>query len=394
MLHTIKAYLKIHRLSLLVLIASFSILNLRTLHSIVRFPADPGYDYLFSGATNGIQSWFDLDPYVHFGAHFLSWLASFAPLENQAIVLATFVHFAWSLLAVAILVVLNREGFSEFVSLLSALTLVLCPAASESSLANVGNIKWPLLIFALILVSSNQLKHSPKLSGAYLFLTGITNPLMAVVFLPLLMNFFGTDKTDRKTFLIPTMGMLTSFGIQAITVGSSGLSRGTGGIKVLAPWPGMGMFWWFGLISPTIICLITLLVNPLIHVHMKSTLITRIAVVAPVLALGSYLYGGIGDRYFVAPMVISWIVSLVLINELGSRLKRSQFMAISVATLLIFLIPTIKWFNSSWYLTAGSTWSEEVNLARIICSSGPNSVQLNIGGISTTELSCAYIKHN
>ena len=106
---------------------------------------------------------------MHFGAHFLSWLASFAPLENQAIVIAIFVHFAWSLLAVAILVVLNREGFSEFFSLLSALTLVLCPAASERSLANVGNVKWPLLIFALILVSSNRLKHSPKLSGAYLF---------------------------------------------------------------------------------------------------------------------------------------------------------------------------------------------------------------------------------
>jgi hypothetical protein len=93
-------------------------------------------------------------------------------------------------------------------------------------------------------------------------------------------------------------------------------------------------------------------------------------------------------------MVISWIVSLVFIHELGSRLKRGQFIAISVVALLIFLIPTIKWFNSSWYLTAGSTWSEEVELARMNCLSGPTSVQLNIGGISTTELPCAYIKHN
>jgi hypothetical protein len=190
------------------------------------------------------------------------------------------------------------------------------------------------------------------------------------------------------------VGLLTSFGIQAITVGSSGLGHGTGGVKVLTPWPGMGMFWWFGLISPTIICLSALLVKPLLRVHMKSYLITRVAVVAPVLVLGSYLYGGIGDRYFVAPMVISWIVSLAFVHELGSRLKRGQFIAISVAALLIFLIPTIKWFNSSWYLTAGSTWSEEVELARMNCSSGPTSVQLNIGGISTTELPCAYIKHN
>jgi hypothetical protein len=388
-LHTIKDSFKKHRLALLLLIVNFSILNARTLHSIMRFPADPGYDYLFSGASNGFRSWFDLDPYVHFGAHFLSWLASFASLENQAILLATLVHFVWSLLAVAIFVVLNREGFSRVVSLPSALSLALCPAASESSLANVGNIKWPLLIFAIILVSSNQLKQSPRLSGTYLFLTGITNPLSAILFLPLLMNFFSSNKTNRRSFLLPTMGLLISFCIQAITVGSSALGHGTGGVKVLTPWPGMGLFWWFGLISPTVICIIALL-----HIRTKSHLITRVAVVAPALALGSYLYGGIGDRYFVAPMVISWIVSLVFINDIGALLNRGQFMAISVIAFLLFLIPTFKWFNSSWYLTAGPTWSEEVEQAKTTCSAGHTSVHLNIGDISTTELPCAYIVHN
>jgi hypothetical protein len=360
----------------------------------MRFPADPGYDYLFSGASNGIRSWFDLDPYVHFGAHFLSWLASFAPLGAQAIVLATLVHLVWSILAVAIFVVLNREGFSGVVSFLSALSLALCPAASESSMANVGNIKWPLLIFALILVSSNQIKQSPKFYCAYIFLTGITNPLSAILFLPLLMNFFSSNKTDRKSFLLPTLGLLISFGIQAITVGSSAIAHGTGGVKILTPWPGMGLFWWFGLISPSFICISALLIRPLLHIHAKSRLVTRIAVVVPALALVSYLYGGIGDRYFVAPMVISWIVALILINDIGALLNRGQFMAISVIAFVIFLIPTFKWFNSSWYLTAGPTWSEEVELAKKTCSAGNTSVQLNIGDISTTELPCAYISHN
>lgn len=391
---TIRDCFKRYRLALLLLIVNFSILNARTLHSITRFPADPGYDYLFSGASNGIRSWFDLDPYVHFGAHFLSWSASFAPLENQAILMATLVHFVWSLLAVAIFVVLNREGFSRVVSLISALSLALCPAASESSIANVGNIKWPLLIFALILVSSNQLKQSPKLSGAYLFLTGITNPLSAILFLPLLMNFFSSNKTHRRSFLLPTMGLLISFCIQAITVGSLALGHGTGGVKVLTPWPGMGLFWWFGLISPTVLCISALLLQSLLHIHTKSHLITRVAVVVPALALGSYLYGGIGDRYFVAPMVISWIVSLVLINDIGALLNRGQFMAISVVAFLLFLIPTFKWFNSSWYLTAGPTWSEEVEQAKTTCSAGQTSVQLNIGDISNTELPCSYITHN
>ena len=380
-----------HRLALLLLIANFSILNARTLQSIMRFPADPGYDYLFSGATNGIRSWFDLDPYVHLGAHFLSWLASFASLENQAILLATLVHLVWSLLAVAIFAVLNREGFSRVISLLSALSLALCPAASESSLANVGNIKWPLLIFALILISSNQLKQSPKLSGAYLFLTGITNPLSGILFLPLLMNFYGSNKTDRKSFLLPTMGLLVSFCIQAITVGSSGLSSGAAGDKTYTPWPGMGLFWWFGLVTPTIICVAVLILQLVLRFQYKSHLIIRIATVVPFLALGSYIYGGIGDRYFVAPMVISWTVSLVFIEELADRLNRRISLIMFVAAFLFFLIPSMKWFNSSWYLTAGSTWSEEVKLARANCATGRISVQLNIGDISAIVLPCTYV---
>lgn len=357
----------------------------------MRFPADPGYDYLFSGATNGIRSWFDLDPYVHLGAHFLSWLASFASLENQAILLATLVHLVWSLLAVAIFAVLNREGFSRVISLLSALSLALCPAASESSLANVGNIKWPLLIFALILISSNQLKQSPKLSGAYLFLTGITNPLSGILFLPLLMNFYGSNKTDRKSFLLPTMGLLVSFCIQAITVGSSGLSSGAAGDKTYTPWPGMGLFWWFGLVTPTIICVAVLILQLVLRFQYKSHLIIRIATVVPFLALGSYIYGGIGDRYFVAPMVISWTVSLVFIEELADRLNRRISLIMFVAAFLFFLIPSMKWFNSSWYLTAGSTWSEEVKLARANCATGRISVQLNIGDISAIVLPCTYV---
>ena len=383
-----------HRLALLLLIANFSILNARTLQSIMRFPADPGYDYLFSGATNGIRSWFDLDPYVHFGAHFLSWLASFASLEIQAIMLATLVHLVWSLLAVAIFAILNREGFSRVVSLLSALSLALCPAASESSIANVGNIKWPLLTFALILISSNQLKQSPKLSGAYLFLTGITNPLSGILFLPLLMNFYGSKKTDRKSFLLPTMGLLISFCIQALTVGSSGLSSGAAGDKTYTPWPGMGLFWWFGLVTPTIICVGVLILQLVLRFQYKSRLIIRIATAAPFLALGSYLYGGIGDRYFVAPMVISWTVSLVFIEKLADRLNRRTSLIMFVAAFLFFLIPSMKWFNSSWYLTAGSTWSDEVKLARANCATGRISVQLNIGDISTIELPCAYVANN
>ena len=387
-------FLKNNRIALFLLLTIFAILNTRTLQSVVRFPADPGYDYLFSGAKNGISSWLDLDPYVHFGAHFLSWLASFAPLETQAVVLATLVHLLWSIIGVAISVVLHREGFSRLVSILSALTLAICPAASESSLANVGNIKWPLLVFALILTSSNQLIRYPKLSCAYIFLTGITNPLSAVLLIPLLMNYVANDKNQRKLFKLPVTGLLISLGIQVLTVGSSGLSRGAGGVKVHTPWPGMGLFWWFGLVTPTIICLSALILQALFHLHSNSKLVIRIAVAAPFLTLASYMYGGIGDRYFVAPMVISWIVSIVFISDLGTRLNRNQFLVVAVTALLLFAVPTVKWYCASWYLTAGPSWSDEVKKAKGFCSNGGASVNLKIGDLNNTELPCTYLRRN
>jgi hypothetical protein len=208
------------------------------------------------------------------------------------------------------------------------------------------------------------------------------------------MNYIGNSRDNRKLMMLPIMGLLISFGIQVIVVGSSGLSRGAGGVKILTPWPGMGLFWWFGLVTPTIICVGSLFLRSLLHLHSNSHLIIRIAVAAPFLALASHVYGGIGDRYFVTPMVISWIVSIVFISDLGARLNRTQFLVVSGAALLLFSVPTVKWYNSSWYLTAGPTWSDEVKKAKTLCSDGRSSVILKIGDLNNTELPCVYIRHN
>ena len=341
----------------------------------------------------GVSSWFELDPYLHFGAHILSWLASFAPLNDQAIFLSLLVNAAWSLITAVIFAILRNDGLTPVVALLSALTLPLCPAAAESSLANVGNLKWPMLILALIVASSNQITRSPIPCSQYFLITGLTNPLTSVVFLPMLINYYECNIYDRKKFTLPIVSLLTSFLIQAFIVGRTGLTSGSNIDKTYGPWTGMGVFWWGGLIGPSIVSLGVLFICFRFKSTLSSPLLIRLASSALVIAVISYFYGGIADRYFVAPMVMSWISVICLISIiLQKKTRQIKTLVISIAA-LFFAIPTVYWFDAMWFLTAGPKWSEQVSTARLTCKEKANSATLRIGD-GSIELPCSYILNN
>jgi hypothetical protein len=372
---------------------TFAILFIRTLSSFEKFPADPGYDYILLATSNGASSWFELDPYLHFGAHVLSWLASFAPLDDQAIALSLLVNAVWSIITAGIFSILCNDGLSPVVALLSSMTLPFCPAAAESSLANVGNLKWPMVILALVVASSNQITRTPFLFGSYFFMTGLTNPLTPIVLPPLLINCYQRADNTRKKFTLPIVGLTASFLIQAIIVGRSGLTSGSNIDKTYSPWAGMGVFWWAGLIGPSVVNLGILIIFTRSKSNLRSPLIIRLTSAGLALATVSYFYGGIADRYFVAPMVLSWISVICLISIiLHNKSNGIKALMISVAALL-FAIPTVYWFDAMWFLTAGPKWSEQVSKGRSTCEQQAESVTLQIGD-GSIELQCSYILNN
>lgn len=341
-------------------------------------------------ALNGASSWFELDPYLHFGAHVLSWLASFAPLDDQAIVLSLLVNAVWSIIAAGIFLILRNDGYSPIVAMLSALTLPFCPAAAESSLANVGNLKWPMLILAMVAASGDQITRSPILFSSYFLVTGVTNPLTPIVFLPLLINRYQSEDDNRKKFSLPIVSLTASFLIQAIIVGRSGLTSGSNIDKTYGPWTGMGVFWWAGLIGPSAVNLGVLVMCTKFRSTLTSPLLIRLTSAGLALSLISYFYGGIADRYFVAPMVLSWISVICLISTiLQDKARQTKTLMISIAALL-FAIPTVYWFDAMWFLTAGPEWSEQVSTARSICNEETNFATLYIGD-SSVKLPCSYI---
>ena len=376
-----------------VFLAVYSILILRSANSLGRFPADPGYDYIYDANINGIQSWISLDPYVHFGARFLSWSAGLVALENQAVALSLLVHGVWSATAVGIFFVLRHEKVNSWTCYGSALAVALCPAASESTLANVGNVKWALMALALVISSSGAIIRSPRSSALFLFVSGLTNPLLPIVLIPIALQFLNQRNSERKLALIPILGVVTSAIVQVFALGSTTLGRGHSE-KVLQPWPGMGLFWWFGIASPVLICLAYITVYKKFRFESKSLVFFRISISVLLLVVVSYVYGGIADRYFVVPMILSWIIVFDFCIESRNRIMAPLRFVVVLPLLTSFGITAIKWFDSSWYLVGGPSWSSEISKAKRSCELGEDHVVINVGMGNTTDLACADIVDN
>jgi len=375
----------------LVGLVSVVILILRTRHSINKLPADPGYDYIYSAATTGIGSWFNLDPYIHFGAHFLSWVVSLLPLQNQAAALTLLNHFIWSLCSIGIYVALKEDGIGLWSRWCGALSLVIIPVAAESGLGNVGNVKWPLITLALVFCSSEAIFRFSKTSEIVLILTGFTNPLLAVALVPLALRYKTSDQSARRKLMLPAATVCVTFLIQLIVVGFNSLGSGRGDSRILSPWPGMGIFWWYGLLGPILLSVGFLALNHGFHFGPRSQVMTRISLTVPVLTLTSYFYGGIADRYFIAPMALSWITSTFLAVEVGKSSTQIPRILVCGTIFIGFVVPAAKWFSSSWYLTSGPMWTDEITRAVDSCRSGKVSEVLQIGAGNQTELSCDYI---
>ena len=369
-------------------------LILRTIGSMNRFPADPGYDYILSAELRGMNSWFNLDPYLHFGAHFLSWLSSLLPIQIQAVGLSLLSHSIWVLASIGIYIALWSEGLNRTTRFAGALSLILIPVAAESGLGNVGNIKWPLMALSIVLASTDMTIRYPRSTSVILILSGLTNPLLLIALVPIALRFRISDPLTRKR-LVPIALVITStFVVQAFLVGLGGLGKGRGDSRILSPWPEMGLFWWYGLLGPVLLIVGYFIGHRIFKNVPHSFALSRIALTVPVLVVASYIYGGIADRYFIAPMVLAWIVTISLILAITKPMNVIGRIFITGAVLVAFGLPTVKWFSASWYLTSGPTWSEEINRATDDCNRDAVTVVVQVGAGNMTELDCSYILQN
>ena len=371
---------------------SLAILFTRSLNAFNRLPADPGYSYVEEASNQGIASLAIGDPYFHIAARTLAWLTSFAPLEWHAIVLSTLVHLVWAGCAVCIAYLVYFEAIPRWVAGLAGLLLICAPHASESSLGNVGNVKWPLLAAAIVLCSSSRVTTLSRTGPiALLIVTGLTNPISLLCVFPLI-RLGLNEKAVRRQLLPLALVILATTALQLAKVGVSAASSGRDA-RVSEPWNGMGIFWWSGLVGPIIIALVSLAISLVSRSrnYSPSNMATNLGMISVILAAVSYRLGGIADRYFVAPLTLSLVSCLLALSESQTLNERVRLVVLT-ATAVMVLVPSLKWFSASRYLTSGPTWSAEVQSARDLCrESTQSNVSLEVAGGSTVELDCEYV---
>jgi hypothetical protein len=105
----------------------------------------------------------------------------------------------------------------------------------------------------------------------------------------------------------------------------------------------------------------------------------------------TYRMGGIADRYFVVPLTLALIAALLALCDLGAIGARSRTVAVA-ASIALILVPTLKWFSASHYLSSGPAWSAEVRSSQELCStSALQLVEIKIAGNSSVQLECEYV---
>lgn len=367
------------------------ILTARSSSSMGRLPADPGYDYILAGSERGLGALALGDPYFHFGARFVALITSWFPLAYQVLTLSILVHLVWTGCAAIIAAVVTHESQQKWLGIVSGFLLVTAPHASESALGNVGNLKWPMISALIVACSSPTfIQRHPTLISVLAVLTGLTNPLTILSSIPLGLEALRRRRFPRAQLML--MGMIVgTLAVQVTKVGISSAASGQSA-KVTIPWSGMGLFWWSGLVGPIVIsatCIIILLVRQRMSTNPLFAL--KLALTAGTLAMVSYRMGGIADRYFIAPMTLALMATFVIQQQLFVKISLLQRAGWAI-TVVVLLVPTLKWFASGSYLMTPPLWKPEIARAETFCEQNQFSeIEISSSNLGGTTLNCLYI---
>jgi len=363
--------------------------------AINRIGADTGYTYVPDAVNGNLSVLLKPFPeYFEISGRATAEIVALFPIRYHAIASSSVVNLIWVALALFIFAMIYQETDNRVLASGAGLVLIVVPHAMESSLGNIGMIKFPLTAaVAIAFCSSRAIIKYSKLITILALLAGLSQPILFVIALPLIWFFRSQDRDLRRkvtTLLTVVFGALI---IQVLKVGVGAAAKGRSGSRVMSLWPGMGLFWYSGIFFPILFCLIIIIVNSLSPFRNSKYNELRFMLCASTIALSasSYILGGIADRYFVAPMTLAWICGLLLLHDFIIVFNKLKIYALAIS-LIFVVVPVAKWFEAGWFLTTGPTWTSEVDRGREICATQLESeIELFVSPNSSTIVECSQL---
>jgi len=377
-------------------LVGFTISFARISQSIDRIPSDPGDEYLRTAALKPISSLFSYaDNQLIVGIRLLSELVILFPFRDQAIVTNILVVIFWVIASVIIFHIIELESKSKLVATIGGILFLAAPATSESQLGNIGGIRWALYGVTAVAVSSPIFRsnHFRVLLGLIVLL-GITHPLAAALMPGVIHLLRNASKSDRRRGRIAFSVISSLFILQFIASGSfSGSPTGRLNTAVFWPWTGAGAFWWFNWLFPPLLAIVCLLFRWNFGRRYSSnlTFATLLAFQSLSISIAPYALAGIADRYLIVPFALSGTSAFIILFESRSTL-RQFFVPIFISAIILALVPIVKWFPASWYLTGQTTWRVQIDAANSLCIFDPTSdVILHFSPDRSEPYSCQEI---
>ena len=369
------------------------VLSLRIRSALFRLPPDPGY-YMFDDARHAsfwkVFSYNSWEGYISILPRLLAISTAPFSLAYTAIFASLITTLIWVLTGVTVFAVLRILTKSSLLALLGSAIVVLVPSASESSIGNFGNAKWQLFILtSVISVCPKFFVRFKKASITVFIVSGLSNPLAIVAIVPLLTAMKNKSSKNSRVSGILISCMAFTFALQVLAFRASGANRVRPQI-VRWKWGEFSTFWDFNFLFPLLLAAVVIGISLLSYFLSREILWTpvNIAITSLAIVAISYIQGGLADRYFVAPTVLSWL-SLILLFHESSGVTRAITRTLLFATSSIFLIGSITWFQASSYLNSGPTWSSEISRVRIECmQTGAEWIDVNLS-LGSVEVRCS-----
>ena len=368
----------------------------RIRNSFDHLPVDPGYEFFADTYRYGVSALVKTEGgYLDIPRRIIAEVVTLFPIRHTGNVGSMIWLLMVSATAVFVAVMVKRIHPSKVLAMACGACVVLAPSASESQIGNQSVVKWFLILIAIIVVSlPEEHQLSARTTAILVLLSGLSNPMTFLAAAPLEVSLLQRKlnlKDSRSKLILGAF--IVGFVIQLVSWKTTGVGVQKYDSRTYALWPGAGAFWYYNFIIPPLTCaafVVRAMLPEWSWCPKPSRFILNLSLTGLVLFVVTYVLSGIGDRYFVVPQMLAFIVVAVYTVQHfeGTTFILRAALAVSIA---IFCRASVKWYDAGWFLADGPKWSEQVDAARARCEVDSSQIIKLEQALGTTDLPCSAI---